>query len=937
MSAVAKPETLSFSIIIPCYNESSRIEALLQGLESFNQQFKYPYEIILVDDGSKDDTVAKVESSSFYKSHSEKGKFKVVKQAKNGGKGAALKAGVAEATMNFILTMDADLSTTPQQLNSFLKNIASHKILIASREHKESNITADKNRKTIGRIFNLFVRTLTPLTFPDTQCGFKLYPASVAKQLFAQLQTHGWAHDVELLFCAHLSGYQIEDLPVTWKSMEGSKINVFSDSFKMFFEILRISIMMHFKHLFTEPFNKINRRSDNLFRGVFATASVLLLVLMALLSFDYGITGDDMDQKVYGEHVLSYYTSFGKDTSCMHLKIGNKENLHLYGGLFPMLSAALNKYIGGIDEYDMRHLLNALTGATAIIFTGLLAYSISSSWLAASFAFLLLALWPQFFGHSMNNPKDIPFALGYVMSIYYLTVLVKQLPKPQIRTWVKLALAIAFTINIRVGGLILIGMMGAFYFGAFILSKEKRAAIQSEKSLSSNLKTIAIVAAAAYFLGLLFWPYGLSGPFSNPFTALKESTNFSMPIGLFFEGKMITSKDIPWYYVPRWLWISTPLVTLFSAMAFGVLWILLRHKIPVERTLLLIFATAFPWAYAVYSKSAMYDAMRQMLFLVPMLAVMAALTWYYLIHISSNRYVKYAASFVLLAALFPVAKFSIANHPNQYVYFNELVGGIQKAYLEYDTDYYMSSVKQTAQWFKQTEMFKNADSQKKIRIATNTLDPVNHYFRNDTNKVKIVYTKWYAPGHEKSRANRDWDYGIYNSRTVEPSQLRYGIWPSEKTIYQSTADGVPLSVVIERKDKSDFLGYMAMKQDSSLLAEKYYTDAIKYNKHNEEAYINLIQLKLNLKKYQDASVLCQQWHSINPDNDLAYVYEGIAAAYGGNFDMAVNQLLHAIQLNPDNYQAYTVLAQLYNQKGDKQNAQFYYNKAEEVKQKLQGN
>jgi dolichyl-phosphate-mannose--protein O-mannosyl transferase len=99
----------------------------------------------------------------------------------------------------------------------------------------------------------------------------------------------------------------------------------------------------------------------------------------------------------------------------------------------------------------MRHLLNAVAGASAIVFTGLLTYAISGSWLAACLSLLILSLWPQFFGHSMNNPKDIPFALGYVMTIYYLTQWIKQLPKPDNRIWIKMALAIAFTINIRVG------------------------------------------------------------------------------------------------------------------------------------------------------------------------------------------------------------------------------------------------------------------------------------------------------------------------------------------------------------------------------------------------------------------------------------------------------------------------------------------------------
>lgn len=937
MNSSTATGSLSFSLIVPCYNESGRVEALLQGLETFQKTFKYPVEYIIVDDGSKDDTVRKIESSAFYQKYSQTQQCRLIKQGVNKGKGAALKAGVEAASNSYILTLDADLSTSPSELTHFIKHLSPDKILVASREHKDSKITAEKSRKNIGRIFNLMVRCLTPLNLLDTQCGFKLYPAPIAKTLFASLQTNGWAHDVELLYKAHNMGVQIQDLPVTWKSMEGSKINVFSDSIKMFFEVLRISFTIRFKHLFIEPFRSENRNNDHIFRGVFSMASVLLIFFMAYLSFDYGITGDDMDQKVYGEKLLNYYTSLGKDTSCLHLKIGNKENLHLYGGLFPMLSAALNRYIGGLDEYDMRHLLNAVTGAVAIIFTGLLAYTISGSWLAACLAFIILTLWPQFFGHSMNNPKDIPFALGYVMTIYFLMQMIKELPALHLRTLVKIAFAIAFTINIRVGGLILIGMLFAFYLGTLILSAQKRKAVLKAGLLTKHIRNLTIVSVAAYFLGLLFWPYGLLSPFSNPFIALKESTNFSMPIGLFFEGKLMTSKDIPWYYVPKWIWITTPVITLFSSLAFVIVWFLNKKKIAVEKSLLLLFAALFPWAYAVYSKSAMYDAMRQMLFLVPLLAVMAALTWYYFILITNNRTIQKVTAVILLLALFPAARFSIANHPNQYVYFNELCGGIQKAWLQYDTDYYMNSVKQCADWFKQTEMFRNADAQHKIRIATNTLDPINHYFKDDTAKVKIVYTKWFAPGHEKSRANRDWDYGIYNSRTVEPSQLKYGIWPSDKTIFKAEADGVPLSVVIERKDKSDYYGYLAFKKDSFEVAANYYKKAIEYNKQNEEAYINLIQSLLNLKQYDEAITYCARWHQVNPENDLAYVYEGIALAYSGKFDPALTQLQQAIQLNPDNYQAYTVLAQLFNQKGDKQSAQYYYNQAEMIRQKLSGN
>lgn len=863
---------------------------MIDGLREFAQRVSFDYEVIIVDDGSSDQTATAIRENDFIKQLDASGKFILISLPVNKGKGAALKAGVAAARGTHILTLDADMATRPLEIFKWLAmnnhQFPAGEIWIASRERAESKVTEIASRRRTGRLFNLIVRLLTPLNLHDTQCGFKLYPATIAKELFSRQKSSGWAHDVELLYRAHNLGIPIKDLPVTWAAQAGSKISPAKDAVPMLLSVIGVSLRLKWDYFIGMPIEILQRKNaapisiaqkqDSIFRMLFFIASMILFFLMTSLSSHYGITGDDLDQKLYGEKVLNFYTSFGKDTSCLHLKVGNKENLYIYGGLFNMISAAANRYIGGLDEYDMRHLVNALAGFLAILFAGLLARRIGN-WMTGFLALLLLATWPQFFGQSMNNPKDIPFALGYVMTIYYLVKLVKELPRPSAKTWVMTTIAIAFTINIRVGGLLLIGMLFAFVIGTYVLDPVKRKLIAANKGFL--FRRMILVSLLGYFGGLIFWPYGLTGPLSHPFSALKEMSNFSMGIGLLFDGKMMSSKEITWTYIPQWLWITAPLVVLFAAFAFGILWYFSRKMFPPSLTLLLIFATVFPWAYAVYSKSPLYDGMRQFLFIVPLIAVLASLTWHYLLSIPKQKWMRYAVASLFVVGIFLPVRFSFANHPNEYVYFNELIGGIKGAYGKYDTDYYMNSIRKTSDWFKESDMYKNASKEKKILLATNAADPVNWYFRNDTDKVKIIYTKWDWPNNPKTRGARDWDYGIYFSRDIDPSMLKTGTWPSKKAIYINSADDVPLSVVVERKDKSDFLGFQAMQKDSFQAAEKYFAEALKYNPQNEEAALNMVQVELKLNKPKEAVQYAKMYLQLYPTSPYADQINSLIASY----------------------------------------------------------
>ena len=237
------------SLVIPCYNESDRIGLLFAGLNSFKEKWGGAFEVIIINDGSTDNTEALLLGNEFYQQNKD---IVSVYSQENTGKGGALRNGVLKAKGDFILTLDADMAAPPEELLKWYAawngRPAANTIYIGSREHKDSIITKQGDRKVAGNIFNTIVRILTPLKMRDTQCGFKLYPIVVAKSLFDNLQTYGWAHDVELLYKAHLDKVNIVEMPLAWNAVEGSKISLFSDGFKMLTEIKIIVLRTRAQH-----------------------------------------------------------------------------------------------------------------------------------------------------------------------------------------------------------------------------------------------------------------------------------------------------------------------------------------------------------------------------------------------------------------------------------------------------------------------------------------------------------------------------------------------------------------------------------------------------------------------------------------------------------------------------------------------------------------
>ena len=223
------------SIIIPAHNEEGRLPASLEQVKAFLAQQAYPAEVIVVENGSTDRTlaVARAFASDF--------PGLLVLHEEQPGKGNAVKVGMLAARGKYRFIADADLSMPVDQINRFLPPMVNADIVIASREMPGAIRYGEPYfRHITGRVFNFFIRSLVLPGLQDTQCGFKCFHSRAAEILFHQQTLVGWSFDVELLVIARHLGLTILELGIPWYYFPGSKVNIWRHSWAMFLDLLTI-------------------------------------------------------------------------------------------------------------------------------------------------------------------------------------------------------------------------------------------------------------------------------------------------------------------------------------------------------------------------------------------------------------------------------------------------------------------------------------------------------------------------------------------------------------------------------------------------------------------------------------------------------------------------------------------------------------------------
>jgi len=235
---------MKLSVVIPAYNEQARLpqtlhdacdwlDARLSAADLFDA-----YDLLVVDDGSNDGTVAVVEA--FCHNHPQ---VNLLQQRENCGKGAAVRRGMLAVDGDIRLFMDADHST---HINELVKGwpllLAGAAVVIGSRQHQQSDIAEHQSwlRESMGKCFNRMMRSMTGITLQDTQCGFKLFTASAAERLFSQQKADGFSFDVEIIYLAQQAEFEVVEIPVRWVNAPNSRVRMLIDPMRMAADIARI-------------------------------------------------------------------------------------------------------------------------------------------------------------------------------------------------------------------------------------------------------------------------------------------------------------------------------------------------------------------------------------------------------------------------------------------------------------------------------------------------------------------------------------------------------------------------------------------------------------------------------------------------------------------------------------------------------------------------
>jgi len=225
------------SVVIPAYNESDRIGHTLAAVGDYLSRQKYPYEIVVVNDGSTDDTAELVK-----KMKTKIPNLKLIDNPKNHGKGWVVKQGMLAALGDIRLFMDADNSTSVDQVERMLPKFKEgYEVVIGSRRVPGAKIAVHQPfwREQIGRVFNLLVRLIAGLPYSDTQAGFKAFSAAAARQIFSRQTIHRFGFDVELLAIARLLGFKVAEVPITWVNDPKSHVK-FKSMAQMLIEVLGV-------------------------------------------------------------------------------------------------------------------------------------------------------------------------------------------------------------------------------------------------------------------------------------------------------------------------------------------------------------------------------------------------------------------------------------------------------------------------------------------------------------------------------------------------------------------------------------------------------------------------------------------------------------------------------------------------------------------------
>jgi hypothetical protein len=618
--------------------------------------------------------------------------------------------------------------------------------------------------------------------------------------------------------------------------------------------------------------------------NVFIASLIFAAIILAFLAPKAAVNVDEQLHYPHAKTVVNWYFTGGEDTSCMETPV---TNLKYYGQSVDNFTALVNRIFNIENEFLTRHFTGALFFWLLLVFAGLIAFQLSGSFWVSALTVISILTMPRLFGQAFGNLKDIPFATGYLAAIFMIVRFIKELPNPKWNTAIFLGLAIAFTCSVRIGGLILFGYFGLALAAYIILKPFLLKQIFSTKlGLLRLLGQSIAILLIGYFAGLLFWPFALQNVFQNPLESLQVMEHYKVSIRQIFEGKWMWSTQLPWYYLPKWLFISTPETIFFG---FGVFIILFFGKLVKQDRkqlfygLFLLFTLFFPIIYVIVIDANLYSGVRQMFFVLPVLAIFSSFGIINLYKSLSYKPLKISAPVIYLVLMILPVKHQAATFPADYIYFNSISGGNKKAWSNYEYDYYFHGVKKPAEYL--IELV----GTEKITVASNC--NLSNYFDNSPN-IQYKYARYLE------RSEVDWDYGLFGVNYIHPELLKKGKWKSTeilKTFYHS---GNPIVVLLKRKDKLDFQGINKSESGEFDEAQVLLLKAIESDSNNVWLFLQLAKNALKQKDFESFNRYLQKGREIYTQYEPFYLLETQYLFDKKEFREAKVVLTELIEINP---------------------------------------
>lgn len=467
-----------------------------------------------------------------------------------------------------------------------------------------------------------------------------------------------------------------------------------------------------------------------------------ILILIFITYKDYGTTWDEKEYIDIGKYFLTgIYNYFGISHSLTYEGfIPTAEHLKTHGILFDVLVVFLNSLFKNRD-FDFIHLIRALLAMPIFILVGLIVRRFLGH-KASFFSLILLILFPVFYGSIFINPIDIPAVFFFTISLAYFIYYWES--NQNLARQLIFAFIIALTINQR----------SIFWYVFFldVVALFLQSIWVNKKTIFTFLKKISFIFLCLLFFMHLTNPYLLKYPINGILDMINSSKDYPFNILVLFEGVLRSSRDLPWYYLPKIILITSPLMTV--ALFFIGLMRLIRlirpmSLISVNKKILYLYLIALfsvPILLVILFKPLIYDSWRQYLFLTIPLVVIATFGLSWLLEIRSG-FIKVIIVIIIITGLGLTGREMVRLHPYQYIYYNSLVGGLKGAYGKYEIDYWGAGFKEAVLWFNK-HIYKDGKS---YAIATDgnrySLIP---YFKKNTSitfnpvaaNYMFTFTRW---------------------------------------------------------------------------------------------------------------------------------------------------------------------------------------------------